>query len=130
MRHPASTRHPSLFRASPCEKIRCLAFVGAVDVDAADGGGAVVVGFAGAGAYSFHLYLDVVEDPILLEDAVPAAADLGIAVAAARAAADGPAATVVATDDADAVVDTAAVAVIVAAKTYRRAKGAVLDSFQ
>jgi hypothetical protein len=74
------------------------------------------------------LYLNVAEDPILLEVAVPAAADLGTAVAAAKAAVDGPAATVVATDDAVAVVDT--VAVTVAAKTYCHAKGVVLDSFQ
>jgi hypothetical protein len=71
-----------------------------------------------------------VEDPILLEVAVPADADLGIALAAAIVAPAGPAATVVATDDAVAVVDTAAVAVTVAAKTYRHAKEVVLYSFQ
>jgi hypothetical protein len=52
--HPASTRHPSPFPASPCGKIHCLAFdvvvVVAADVVGDVGGaagGAVAAGFAG-----------------------------------------------------------------------------------
>jgi hypothetical protein len=141
--HPASTRHPSLFRASPCEIDRHLVVVAAVVVADASGAGVVAVGS------SFHSYLNVGRFRILLDDlnwaapddsvlvaaaaaVVVAVVETASAVAAARVVVDGPAAVVASVDvDAAASVDVAAAATV-AAKTFRHAKGVVLDldSFQ